>query len=71
MTDPAEEQEQSTTHRGEAAWKEHTERIAARNDRARKAGKARREAAERARNRALRKRERLEMAALVGRRSKP
>jgi len=68
MSDPADQQAQPTGHRGEAAWKEHRQRIAARNDRVRKEGKARREASEREKDQARRERERREMAALVGKR---
>jgi len=71
MSDPADQQEQPSGRRGEAAWQAHLERVAARNDRARKAGRARREADERERHRARRERERRQMAALVGRRGKP
>ena len=71
MSDPAEQEAESTGKRGEAAWKEHRERIAARNDRARKEGRARQEADQRDRDRARRERERREMAALVGKRGKP
>ena len=70
MSDPADQQEQPSRKRGEAAWKEHMEGIAARNDRARKAGKARREAHERAKDLARRERERRQMAALVGKHGK-
>ena len=71
MSDPAEEQQQPSGKRGEAAWKEHRERIAARNDRARKEGRARREADEREKEQARRERERRQMAALIGKRGTP
>jgi len=71
MSDPADQEGQPSGKRGEAAWKEHMQRIAARNERARKEGKARREAEERERDRARRERERREMAALVGKHGKP
>jgi hypothetical protein len=47
-----------TSARGEAAWKEEKERIAARNDQARKAGKRRRETYEREREDLRRRAER-------------
>ncbi len=71
MSDPAEQDAQPTAKRGEAAWKEHRERIAARNDAARKEGRARREADERERDQARRDRERRELADLVGKQGKP
>jgi hypothetical protein len=71
MGDPADHQEQPSGHRGEVAWREHMERIAARNDRARKEAKTRREAEERAKDRARRERERRELAALVGKHGRP
>jgi hypothetical protein len=71
MADPADPQEQPSRKRGEAAWKEHLERVAARNDRARKEGRARREADERQKDRARLERERRQMAALLGKRDKP
>ena len=67
MGDPADQQEQPPAKRGEAAWKEHMQRIAARNDQARKAGKARRQAAEREKDKVRWERERREMADLVER----
>jgi hypothetical protein len=45
-------EERKSGKRGEAAWKEDRERIAARNDEARKAGKQRREDYERQRQEA-------------------
>lgn len=49
MTDQEQADGSGTSARGEAAWKEEKERIAARNDQARKAGKRRRETYERER----------------------
>jgi hypothetical protein len=71
MGDPADQQEQPSGRRGEAAWKAHLERVAARNDRARKEGRARREADEREKDRARRERERRQMATLIGKPGKP
>jgi hypothetical protein len=70
MSDPADGQEQPTGRRGEAAWKEHMDRIAARNDKARKEGRARRDAAEREKDQARRDRDRRELAALIGKRGR-
>ena len=70
MNDPADGQEQPTGRRGEAAWKEHMERIAARNDKARKEGRARRQADEREKDRARLERERRQLAALIGKHGK-
>ena len=63
MSDPAEQREQPTGRRGDAAWKANLERVAARNDRVCKAGRARREADERQKDQARRDRERRQMAA--------
>ena len=49
MTDKAEHQDVKSSARGEAAWKEERERIADRNQAARKAGKEEREAYEKQR----------------------
>ena len=68
MSDPADQQEQPSGRRGEAAWKEHMDRISARNDQARKEGRARREAEEREKDRARHERDRRELAALVAKR---
>ena len=46
--------ERPPVHRGEAAWKEAKERIAERNEKARKAGKQEREAYESERSKARR-----------------
>jgi hypothetical protein len=51
-TTDGQQQERTSGKRGEAAWKEDRERIAARNDQARKAGKQRREDYERQRQEA-------------------
>jgi hypothetical protein len=50
MSDQADHEEQRSSARGEAAWKETMERVAARNQAARKAGKERRAAYERQRD---------------------
>jgi hypothetical protein len=71
MSDSAEQPQEPSAARGEAAWKEATAQIAARNDRARKEGKARRAAYEAERNAARRKRERQEIEGLLNRREKP
>jgi hypothetical protein len=63
MSDQAEHQEEQVPiKRGEATWKEAKERVAARNEQARKAGKQSREAYERRRAEARRSAERQEMA---------
>jgi hypothetical protein len=55
VSDKAEpQQEGPPSKRGEAAWKENRDRIAERNDAARKAGKQRRETYEQARAEARR-----------------
>lgn len=51
------EEQHKSSARGEAAWKEERERIAARNQAARKAGKAEREAYERKQDDSRRARE--------------
>jgi hypothetical protein len=48
----SQQEDRKSGKRGEAAWKEDRERIAARNDQARKAGKQRREDYERQRQEA-------------------
>jgi hypothetical protein len=53
--------------RGEAAWKEAKERVAERNEQARKAGKQRREASERQRDEARRVAEHRRMAQVLAR----
>jgi hypothetical protein len=66
MSDQADHQEeQGPSKRGEAAWKEAKERIAERNDKARKEGKQRREAYERQQAEARRTVERRQMAELL------
>jgi hypothetical protein len=52
MTDQADHEGPRSSARGEAAWKENMERVAARNQAARKAGKERRAAYERQRDEA-------------------
>ena len=71
MSDPADQEAQPSGHRGEAAWKEHMARITERNDRARKEGRAQREAQEREKDRARHERERRELAALVHKSGRP
>jgi hypothetical protein len=53
MTDPS-DRDSGTSARGEAAWKQATEEVAARNRRAQKAGREQREAYERKRDDARR-----------------
>lgn len=66
MPDQADQpDERATPKRGEAAWKEARERIAARNDQARKAGQARRAAYEREKDESRRLLERRQMAELL------
>jgi len=65
MTDPA-DQDPGSSARGEAAWKQATEEVAARNRRAQKAGREEREASERERYDARRAAEDLAHARLVG-----
>jgi hypothetical protein len=62
------QEEQPVSTRGEAAWKEVKDRIAERNEKARKAGKLRREAHERQRQEARQAAERRRMAELLGNR---
>jgi hypothetical protein len=72
MSESADQPEdQPSGRRGEAAWKEARERVATNNERARKAGKARRQAYERERDEARHMRERREMAALLAKGGKP
>jgi hypothetical protein len=71
MSDPADQEEQPIGNRGEAAWKAHLERVAARNDRAGKEGRARRQAEEREEDRARLEPERRQMASPVGKRGSP
>jgi hypothetical protein len=71
MSDQAEDRpEQPTAKRGEAAWKEERERVAERNDRARKLGKQQRQAYERGRDKARQAAERRQMD-LLGRQRTP
>jgi hypothetical protein len=58
VTDQGHEDGSGNSARGEAAWKEERERIAARNEQARKAGRQRRESYEREREQARRLAER-------------
>jgi hypothetical protein len=66
MTDPA-DLDSGTSARGEAAWKQATEEVAARNRRAQRAGREQREAAERERHEARRAAEARAHARLVSR----
>jgi hypothetical protein len=59
----------SPSRRGEAAWKDNLERIAERNAKAKKEGKQRREAYERQKDDARRRRELRQLADLPGRRA--
>lgn len=61
-------EERGVTARGEAAWKEARERVAERNEQARRAGRRRREAFEARRREALRAAERARLARLRSRR---
>ena len=66
MSDQTEaEGNQKPSKRGEAAWKEAKERIAKRNEQARKAGKQQREAYEREQAAARRRVEKRQMAELL------
>ena len=65
MSDHPEEQDVRSSARGESAWKEDLERVAERNRAARKEGKQRREAAERARDTARLSAERERMSRLL------
>jgi hypothetical protein len=58
MSDQPDAGNQRSSARGDAAWKEETERIAARNQAARKAGKERRAAYEQGRDAARNQAER-------------
>jgi hypothetical protein len=60
-----------SSKRGEAAWKEARERVAERNEQARKAGKQRREASQRQRDEARRVADQRRMAGLLARRRTP
>jgi hypothetical protein len=66
MTDPA-DLDSGTSARGEAAWKQATEEVAARNRRAQQAGREERETSERERYEARRAAEARAHARLVGR----
>jgi hypothetical protein len=65
MTDLSDEHSESNA-RGEAAWKQATEEVAARNRRAQKVGREQREAYERERNDARRAAEARAHARLLG-----
>ena len=54
MSDQDEQRQEPAAKTGEAAWKEARSRVAEKNDKARKAGRERREAYERARQEARR-----------------
>jgi hypothetical protein len=71
MSDQVDQQDEAPRRRGEAAWKADRERIAARNDQARKAGRARRDAYEGEKDRTRRANERRQMAALADKRPNP
>jgi hypothetical protein len=64
--EPSSEQEAAPPKRGEAAWKQAQERIAERNERARKAGRQDREANEHRFIEARRAADRRDMAAAIG-----
>jgi hypothetical protein len=66
-----EHQDGPAAKRGEAAWKEAKERVAERNQQARKAGKQRREAYERGQDDARRAAEGRRNARLLARRRTP
>jgi hypothetical protein len=66
MTDPA-DLDSGTSARGEAAWKQATEEVAARNRRAQRVGREQRETAERERHEARRAAEARAHARLVSR----
>jgi hypothetical protein len=70
MTDQSERQPESSA-RGEAAWKQVREAVAARNERAQRAGRAERQAYERQRDDERRAAEARAHARLVGRRRTP
>jgi hypothetical protein len=65
VDDQANQEGHQSSARGEAAWKAERERVAARNQAARKAGKARREAYERERDEVRHAAERQRHAKLV------
>jgi hypothetical protein len=70
MTDQSDRQPESSA-RGEAAWKQAREAVAARNARAQRAGREERQAYERQRDDARRAAEAHAHARLVGRRRTP
>jgi hypothetical protein len=65
MSEESEHGDRRSSARGEAAWNEARERVAARNRAARKAGMERREAYERERQRVRREAERERQAGLL------
>jgi hypothetical protein len=65
MSDEAQKGERAVSARGEAAWKEEKDRIAERNDAARKAGRQRRDAKDRLAAEARRAAQRREMAEAI------
>lgn len=66
VSDKPEAEERTVSKRGEAAWKEEKDRIAARNEQARKAGRQRRDAKDRVRVAARVAADRREMAEALG-----
>ena len=70
MTDHSDREPESSA-RGEAAWKQAREAVAARNDRAQRAGREERQTYERQRDDARRAAEAQAHARLVGRRRTP
>jgi hypothetical protein len=71
MTEHVDNEEHKPAARGEAAWKETKERIAASNQKVKRAGKERREAYEQGRADALRAAEARRDAKLIGKRRTP
>ena len=71
MSDQADQEKQKSSARGEAAWRETTDRIAERNKAVRKAGKQEREAYERGREAARREAERQLDAGLLAKHLRP
>jgi hypothetical protein len=67
MAEPGDGSSWKSSSRGDKAWKEATERVASRNAEARKAGRLRREAYERARESSRRAAEERRHAALLKR----
>ncbi len=69
VTDQGEHEQRWSSARGEAAWKEARERVAERNQAARKAGKQRRDAYERQRSQARRAADERREAKLLAKRA--